>query len=58
MKRRDFLKNTIAGVVLPSFLQGISLKALAGTPFVHALHPYMNDNKVLVLIQLAFLRQD
>jgi uncharacterized protein (DUF1501 family) len=53
MKRRAFLKNTITGVVLPTFLQGISLKALAGTPYVHALHPYMNNDRVLVLIQLA-----
>jgi uncharacterized protein (DUF1501 family) len=53
MKRRDFLRNTITGVVLPSFLQGISLKALAGAPHMHALHPYMNDDRVLVLIQLA-----
>jgi uncharacterized protein (DUF1501 family) len=53
MKRRDFLKNTITGVVLPSFLQGISLKALAGAPHLHALHRYMNDDRVLVLVQLA-----
>jgi len=53
MKRRDFLKNTITGVVLPTFIQGISLKALAGAPHMHAMHPYMNDDRVLVLIQLA-----
>jgi uncharacterized protein (DUF1501 family) len=53
MKRRQFLRNTIAGVVLPTFFNGISLKALAGAPHVHALHPYMNDDRVLVLIQLS-----
>ena len=53
MKRRKFLRDTIAGVVLPSFLQGVSLKALAGTPFMHASHASLNDDRVLVLIQLA-----
>ena len=53
MKRKDFLKNTIAGVMLPAFLNGISLRALAGTPAMHALSRYMNDDRVLVLVQLA-----
>jgi uncharacterized protein (DUF1501 family) len=53
MKRRDFLKNTTAGVVLPYLLNGISLKALAGTPVMQALGRYMHDNRVLVLIQLS-----
>jgi uncharacterized protein (DUF1501 family) len=53
MKRRKFLRDTITGVVLPSFLQGVSLKALAGTPFMHARHASLNDDRVLVLIQLA-----
>ena len=53
MKRRKFLRDTITGVVLPSFLQGVSLKALAGTPFMHARHASLNNDRVLVLIQLA-----
>ena len=53
MKRRKFLRDTITGVVLPSFLQGVSLKALAGTPGMHARHASLNDDRVLVLIQLA-----
>ena len=53
MKRKDFLKNTMAGVVLPAFINGISLRALAGTPAAHALSRYMNDDKVVVLLQLA-----
>jgi uncharacterized protein (DUF1501 family) len=53
MKRRRFLRDTITGVVLPSFLQGFSLKALAGMPGVHAQHARLNDDRVLVLIQLA-----
>ncbi|WP_205511422.1 DUF1501 domain-containing protein [Longitalea arenae] len=53
MKRRQFLRNTISGVVLSAFWQGISLKALAGTPALHARHAVQNDERVLVLIQLA-----
>ena len=53
MKRKDFIKNSITGLVLPAFLNGISLKALAGTPFLHSLRRYMNDDRVLVLVQLA-----
>jgi uncharacterized protein (DUF1501 family) len=53
MKRRKFLRDTITGVVLPSFLQGVSLKALAGTPGMHARQASLNDDRVLVLIQLA-----
>ena len=39
--------------MLPAFLNGISLRALAGTPSMHALSRYMNDDRVLVLVQLA-----
>jgi len=53
MKRRDFIRNTALGVALPSFLNGIPLKALAGSPFMHALSRYMSDDRVLVIIQLA-----
>jgi uncharacterized protein (DUF1501 family) len=53
MKRSLFLKNTLAGVVLPSFLNGISLKALAGAPLMNALSRYMTDDRVLVIVQLA-----
>jgi uncharacterized protein (DUF1501 family) len=53
MKRKDFIKNAALGVVLPSFLNGISLKALAGSPFMHALSSYMSNDRVLVIIQLA-----
>ncbi|OQP40907.1 hypothetical protein A4H97_14980 [Niastella yeongjuensis] len=53
MKRRKFLRDTITGVVLPSFLQGVSLKALAGTPGIHARHASLDNDRVLVLIQLA-----
>lgn len=53
MKRRKFLRDTITGVVLPTFLSGVSLRALAGAPGVHARHANGNDDRVLVLIQLA-----
>ncbi len=53
MKRRSFIKNTVAGVAIPAFFNGIPLKALAGAPFMHALSRYMNDDRVLVLVQLA-----
>ena len=53
MKRRKFLQQTITGVVLPSFLGGISLRALAGSPLVYSLQHRMSDERVLVLIQLA-----
>lgn len=52
MKRRDFIKNTTAGVLLPYLLNGFSLKAMAGTPLMHALSRYLNDDRILVLIQL------
>ncbi len=53
MKRKEFIKNTLLGITLPTFLNGISLKALAGSPFMHSLSNYMSDDKVLVLVQLA-----
>ncbi|MBS1563930.1 MAG: hypothetical protein JST39_06050, partial [Bacteroidetes bacterium] len=53
MKRKDFLRNTIAGVVLPGFINGLSLRAFAGSATAHALSRYMNDDRVVVLVQLA-----
>jgi uncharacterized protein (DUF1501 family) len=53
MKRKDFIKNVAAGMVLPAFLNGISLKALAGSSMMHSLSRFMAGDKVLVLIQLA-----
>ncbi|RFM25873.1 DUF1501 domain-containing protein [Deminuibacter soli] len=52
MKRRDFLKNTTAGVVIPYLVNGMQVKAMAGTPLMNAMSRYMNDDRVLVLIQL------
>lgn len=39
--------------MLPAFLNGLSLKALAGSPLMHSLGRYMGDDRVLVLVQLA-----
>jgi uncharacterized protein (DUF1501 family) len=53
MKRRDFIKNTaIAGVVLPQFLNGFSLKAMAQTSLMPAAGHEQINGRVLVLIQL------
>ena len=56
MKRRQFLKNSIpAGVVLPSIINGYSIKAFAeDSPFVQALMmPTTVTDHVLVLVQLT-----
>jgi uncharacterized protein (DUF1501 family) len=53
MKRRDFLKNSSSGVLLPFLLQGLPIRAMAGTPLLHKLQPYMDDDRVLVLVQLS-----
>ena len=53
MQRRDFIKHTaIAGVVLPQFLSGLSLKALAQTSLMPASGHDLTNDRVLVLIQL------
>ncbi|GAB3784668.1 DUF1501 domain-containing protein [Spirosoma horti] len=53
MQRRDFLKNTaIAGVVLPQFLSGFSIKAMAQTSLMPASGHDLTNDRVLVLIQL------
>ena len=52
MQRRNFLKKTIQGAVLPSILGGLSVRAWAESPLLRALTGADNDH-VLVLIQLA-----
>jgi len=53
MQRRDFLKNTaITGVVLPQFLSGLSVKAMAQTSLMPASGHDLTNDRVLVLIQL------
>lgn len=52
MQRRNFLKQTIQGAILPSLFSGISVKAFGNSAFLQALGGVDNDH-VLVLIQLS-----
>lgn len=52
MQRRNFLKQTIQGAILPSLMGGLSVKAWADSPLLRSLSGADNDH-VLVLIQLA-----
>ena len=53
MKRRDFLRYTAPATILPSFINGFSIKAFAASPFLAALEKTALDNDhVLVMIQL------
>ncbi|MGB4843331.1 MAG: hypothetical protein WBP16_02635, partial [Ferruginibacter sp.] len=52
MQRRNFLKQTIQGAVLPSILGGLSVKAWANSPLLRSLSGADNDH-VLVLVQLS-----
>lgn len=55
MKRRDFLKSTVPAAILPSILNGFSMKAYAASsPLVQALMNTTTDtDHVLVIIQLS-----
>ncbi len=53
MKRRTFIRNTTAGVVIPSVLGSFGLKALSGSPLVSALGMAGATDNVLVLINLS-----
>ncbi|GLR17200.1 DUF1501 domain-containing protein [Portibacter lacus] len=53
MKRRNFLKYTSAGVVIPSLAGGIGAKALGFTPLTSALAATPMNDKVVVMIYLA-----
>ncbi|WP_109694473.1 DUF1501 domain-containing protein [Chitinophaga deserti] len=53
MKRRDFLRYTAPASILPTFINGFSIKAFAASPFLAALEKTALDNDhVLVMIQL------
>lgn len=52
MQRRNFLKQTIQGAILPSLFNGLSVKAFGNSAFLQALGGVDNDH-VLVLIQLS-----
>lgn len=55
MKRRDFFKSTIPAAILPSILNGFSMKAYAASsPLMQALmNSTTNTDRVLVIIQLS-----
>jgi uncharacterized protein (DUF1501 family) len=55
MRRRAFLKHTAsAAAILPSIIDGFSVKAFAATPLLSALQGAATDNDhVLVMIQLT-----
>lgn len=53
MKRRDFLRNTIPSVLIPSLIGGFSVRALASSPFLRAVSRNMGSDRVLVLVQLS-----
>jgi uncharacterized protein (DUF1501 family) len=53
MKRKDFLRNTISGVILPSFFNGIPLKSFAeNSPLARLLGGSADNDHVLVIVQL------
>jgi uncharacterized protein (DUF1501 family) len=53
MKRREFIRNAaIAGVIVPEFFNGFSLKAMAQTSLMPAAGHELANDRVLVLIQL------
>ncbi|QMW02911.1 DUF1501 domain-containing protein [Spirosoma foliorum] len=54
MQRRDFIKHTVlAGVVLPQFLNGYSVRAMAQTSLMPTIGQDLPNDRVLVLIQLV-----
>ena len=54
MKRRNFIKNTAAGVALPGVFQGLTLKAFGlNSAMSQLLNPATLTNKVLVLVRLS-----
>ena len=53
MKRKDFLKNTLSGAILPSILSGFSLKTFAeDSPLAKLLSGSADNDHVLVIVQL------
>ncbi|MFT3845421.1 MAG: DUF1501 domain-containing protein [Lacibacter sp.] len=53
MKRREFIRNTIPAAILPSLVDGVSMRVLGDSPVMSALlNTYIETDKVLVIIQL------
>ncbi|MVM40622.1 DUF1501 domain-containing protein [Spirosoma sp. HMF3257] len=54
MQRRDFIKHSaLVGVMLPQFLNGYSVRAMAQTSLMPAIGHDLPNDRVLVLIQLV-----
>ncbi|HWV69635.1 DUF1501 domain-containing protein [Chitinophaga sp.] len=54
MKRRDFLKYTAPAAILPTLINGFSIKAFGSSPMLDALSTASADNDhVLVMIQMT-----
>ncbi|MBX9783510.1 MAG: DUF1501 domain-containing protein [Chitinophagaceae bacterium] len=54
MKRRQFLENTIPAAILPSLIDGTSVKVLAHNPIMAAmLNTYVESDRALVIVQLS-----
>ena len=54
MKRRDFLRTSVPAVVLPTVINGFSVKAFgAESPLAQLLHGSTPNNHVLVIVQLS-----
>jgi uncharacterized protein (DUF1501 family) len=53
MKRRNFLQNAIPAAILPSLIDGFSVRVLGDNPIMASLlNTYVETDKVLVIIQL------
>ena len=53
MKRKDFLRNTISGAILPTVINGFSLKSFAAdSPLAKLLGTGTDNDHVLVIVQL------
>ncbi len=53
MKRKDFLRNTITGAILPTVINGFSLKSFAAdSPLAKLLGTGTDNDHVLVIVQL------
>jgi uncharacterized protein (DUF1501 family) len=53
MKRRQFLRNTIPAAILPSLVDGMSVRVLGDNPIMSALlNTYVDSDRVLVIVQL------
>ena len=54
MKRRDFIRNAGIGAVMPSLINGLSVRALETSPILQALAASAtNTDHVLVIVQMS-----